>query len=61
MASSSQIKPGEKGKITAAVDVRNYNGAVIKHIIVRSNDPLKPQAVLQLKAEVRRDTSAPKL
>jgi len=52
MASSSQIKPGESGSITATVNVQNYNGKVTKEIAVYSNDPRKPRVNLLLKAEV---------
>ena len=55
MASSSQIKPGEKGRITATVNVQNYNGNVVKDIAVYSNDPAKPRSVLLIKAEIRRN------
>jgi hypothetical protein len=55
MASSSQIKPGEKGSITATVNIQQYNGKVVKEISVYSNDPAKPHAVLLIKADIRRD------
>jgi hypothetical protein len=54
MASSSQIKPGEKGSITVSVNVQHYSGAVAKEISVYSNDPVKPRAMLRLKAEIKR-------
>jgi hypothetical protein len=53
MASSSQIKPGESGSITATVTVQHYSGIITKEIAVFSNDPGKPRVNLLLKAEVR--------
>jgi hypothetical protein len=54
MASSSQIKPGEKGKIVAALDARDFKGQVVKEIWVFSNDPKRPKVTLTIKAEVVR-------
>jgi hypothetical protein len=53
MASSSQIKPGETGSVTATVSLKNYNGRVTKEITVYSNDPQKPRVSLILTADVR--------
>jgi hypothetical protein len=55
MASSSQIKPGEKGTIVVTLDADSYKGQVVKEIWVYSNDPKKPMATLVLKAEVVRE------
>ncbi len=55
MASSSRIKPGEKGLITAAVNVQHYSGVVSKEILIYSNDPVKPRAVLRLRADIKRN------
>jgi hypothetical protein len=52
MASSSQIKPGETGSITATVNVQHYSGKITKEIAVYSNDPGRPRVNLLLKAEV---------
>ena len=52
MASSSHLKPGEKGSITAQVDTQNRKGFIMKTIEVVSNDPGKPRVILRLKAEV---------
>ncbi len=52
MASSSHLKPGEKGSITATLDTRNRAGFIVKTIEVVSNDPDTPKVVLTLKAEV---------
>ena len=53
MASSSQIKPGETGSITATFTVQHDSGKVTKEIAVYSNDPEKPRVNLLLKAEIR--------
>jgi hypothetical protein len=53
LASSSQIKPREKGLITAKIDARNYKGNIVKNIRVYSNDPTKPEVTLTLRAEIR--------
>jgi len=53
MASLSQIKPGESGRITATLTVQHYSGMITKEIAVYSNDPGKPRVNLLLKAEVR--------
>ena len=53
MVSSSQIKPGESGSITATVSVQHYSGKVTKEIAVYSNDPGKPRVNLLLSAEIR--------
>ncbi len=55
MASSSQIKPGEKGSINVTVDVGNANGTLVKSISVYSNDPARPKVTLTIKAEIRRN------
>lgn len=52
MASSSHLKPGEKGKITAQLDTRNRDGLITKTIEVVSNDPVNPRIILTLRAEV---------
>jgi hypothetical protein len=53
MASSSHLKPGEKGSITAILDTRNRAGFIVKTVEVVSNDPDTPKVVLTLKAEVK--------
>lgn len=52
MASSSHLKPGEKGKISAKLDLHGKRGLVSKGISVYSNDPRRPAVVLVLKAVV---------
>jgi hypothetical protein len=53
MASSSRLKPGEKGSITARVDTSQRNGFLIKTIQLLNNDPNKPTVVLTLKAMIQ--------
>jgi hypothetical protein len=53
MASSSHLKPGEKGKITAKIDMMGRKGALYKTIQVFSNDPKRPSAVLSLRATIQ--------
>lgn len=52
MASSSHIKPGDSGKITARIDTKGRIGPVSKSIQVYSNDPKRPVVSLTLKAVV---------
>ncbi|MGH9443425.1 MAG: DUF1573 domain-containing protein [Thermoanaerobaculia bacterium] len=47
------IKPGQSGKITAAVDTKNFNGPITKAVTVVSNDPENPQIALTIKAVVK--------
>ena len=53
MASSSHLKPGEKGRLTAKVDTRNRAGAIMKSVTVYTNDPVRPKVVLSLKADIK--------
>jgi hypothetical protein len=52
MASSSRLKPGEKGKIKVAVDVRGRRGRMVKKVQVSTNDPKTPRVILVLKMRV---------
>lgn len=52
MASSSHIKPGERGSIKVSVNVHNYVGRIKKEIRVNSNDPSRPSVILTIAAEV---------
>ena len=54
LASSSQIKPGDKGKITAKVDIKGRSNELSKSIQVFSNDPKKPVVTLFLKAIIKK-------
>jgi hypothetical protein len=47
------VKPGQSGKITAAVDTKNFNGPITKSVTVVSNDPENPQLALTIKAIVK--------
>ena len=53
MASSSRLKPGEKGSLTATVDTRNRMGLTVKTVEVFTNDPDRPKVVLTLKADIK--------
>jgi hypothetical protein len=53
MASSDHLKPGEKGKIKAKVELDGRKGIISKGINVYSNDPKRPAVTLILKAAVR--------
>lgn len=47
------VKPGQSGKITAAIDTKNFNGPITKSVTVISNDPENPQMALTIKAIVK--------
>ena len=53
MASSSHLKAGEKGKITAHIDMKGRAGTLLKTVQVYSNDPKRPSVVLSLRATVQ--------
>jgi hypothetical protein len=53
MASSSHLKPGEKGKITAKIDMKGRTGTLYKTVQVASNDPKRPSVVLSLRATIQ--------
>jgi len=42
VASSSRLKPGERGKINVSVDIRGRTGYISKTIQVYANDPKNP-------------------
>lgn len=52
MASSSHLKPGEKGKITAKISTLGKKDLTIETVEVVSNDPKKPKKVLTLQATI---------
>jgi len=52
MASSSHLKQGEKGKITAKISTIGKKGLTIETIEVVSNDPKRPKEVLTLQATI---------
>jgi uncharacterized lipoprotein YbaY len=53
MASSSHVKPGERGSITAKVNTEGRLGLVLKTVEVMTNDPSQRRVVLTLKVNVR--------
>lgn len=53
MASSSHLKPGEKGGIAARVYTEGRKGIVFKTVQVSSNDPQRPVVVLSLRAKIK--------
>ena len=52
MASSSHLKQGEKGAITARMSTALKSGPIEETIEVVSNDPKKPKVILILDAVV---------
>ncbi len=52
MASSSHLKPGEKGRLTAGLDTANRKGALVKTLEVFSNDPERQRVILILRADI---------
>jgi len=52
MASSSHLKPGQKGVLTARAETALKKGTVIETVSVLSNDPRRPKIVLTLQATV---------
>jgi hypothetical protein len=54
MASSSHLKPGEKGRISLTVNLKGRSGSLTKTVHVYTNDPRKPVIDLSVKMEVRR-------
>jgi len=53
MASSSHLKQGERGMITAKISTVGKKGHFLETIEVLSNDPKRPKEVLTLEATVR--------
>ena len=53
MASSGRLKPGEKGKIRAEVNIRGKFGYIMKTIQVVTNDPERRQTTLSLKMKIK--------
>ncbi len=52
VASLTRLKPGEKGIIRTAVDLRGKRGIYSKTITVYTNDPTTPAATLSLKIAI---------
>ena len=53
VASSSQLGPGEKGKINVSVDIRGKTGRISKTIEVYSNDPANPVTKLTVTMNIK--------
>jgi hypothetical protein len=53
VVSSTHLNPGEKGKISAKVDIKGRSGSLSKSVQVFSNDPKRPVINLLLKALIR--------
>jgi len=58
MASSSHLKPGEKGRIIAKVATAYRSGILHKSIDVFSNDPKRPRVILALKVRIKEPVSS---
>lgn len=54
MASSSHLKPGDKGRINAKIDMKGRNGVVFKNIQVFTNDPKRHIVSLSLRAIIQK-------
>lgn len=52
-ASSSRLKPGERGKIEVSVDIRGRTGNLSKTIQVYTNDPKNPLTKLTLQIHIK--------
>jgi hypothetical protein len=52
-ASSRLLKPGEKGSITAIIDMRGRKGIFFKKIEVYTNDPITPVTTLSVKVTAK--------
>jgi hypothetical protein len=53
MASSSQLKPGEKGKIIVKINIKGRVGSVSKGVQIFSNDPKRSLVTLFLNATIK--------
>jgi hypothetical protein len=58
MAGPSRLKPGEKSGILVKIDTSGKNGPLTENVEVWSNDPVRPEIILTLKAYVM-DTAMP--
>jgi Protein of unknown function (DUF1573) len=57
MASSGRLKPGGKGKISVAVNIKGRSGSLTKTVHVYTNDPGKPVLDLSVRVDVRQGTA----
>jgi len=53
VASSSRLKPGERGKINVSVDIRGRTGYISKTIQVYANDPKNPVTKLAVQMYIK--------
>jgi hypothetical protein len=53
VASSSRLKPGEKGEIIAKIDIKGRAGSISKSVQVFSNDSKKKVLTLILRATIQ--------
>jgi len=52
MASSSHVKPNQKGTITVKVNTAGRKGLIVENVEVFSNDSLRTQITLTIQAYV---------
>jgi len=52
MASSSHVKTNEKGTISVKINTTNRKGMIIENVEVISNDSVRPQVTLTIRAYV---------
>jgi hypothetical protein len=52
MASSSHVKPNEKGTIAVKVNTAGRKGLIVENVEVASNDSLRTQITLTIQAYV---------
>ncbi|MDH5202433.1 MAG: hypothetical protein OEZ31_02330 [Nitrospirota bacterium] len=59
MASSSCLKPREKGKVTARVNIKGEEGFISSVVRVVSNDPMTPVVTLFIEAMIEDTQDTP--
>ncbi len=52
MASSSHVKPSDKGAIMVKVNTAGRKGLIVENVEVMSNDPLRTQITLTIRVYV---------
>jgi len=58
LASSQYLAPGEEGGVEVALDTYRLSGEQSKTVVVKSNDPVRPEMTLTLHGTVATDVSA---
>lgn len=53
-----EYQPGEKGFVEVQFDTKDFTGQVVKVVTVMSNEPLMPDRVLTIKANVKSEVEA---